>query len=202
MPQMTTPILAMNRTEFTALWVLLTVLIFVGMWWGWRARTRRDSETFRTAPAHPLGGDVIAQFARVGYVSTTLETDPFERLAIPGLRYKGWADVTVHCDGVEIAVVGESPVQIDAARVRGVASASSRVGKGVEPGGLALLRWVPPTAMSTAPERVLESAFRFAERAQQQAFGLAIERISTAEPHTTSAPEAGATTTTTTQEDA
>lgn len=237
MPHPAAVILAMNRTEFTTLWVLLAVLILAGMWWGWRSRSRRDAGILDASPARSLCGEVVAQFPRVGYVSTTPADNPLERVALPGLRYKGWAEVAVYRDGVEITVVGEAPVQLDVAQIRGVGAASGRVGKAVERDGLALLRWLPAPASSARPgerpepsaERLLESAFRFADAEQQSRFGRAVEEITDAAKsaaladgatqtdsaartenatgtdsatQTNSAARSGGRTTTTTQEDA
>jgi hypothetical protein len=110
-------------------------------------------------------------FPRAGYVSTTPVDSPFERLSIPGLRYKGFAALTVLSDGVVISVTGEEPVRIPAAQLRGSGTASGRIGKAVERDGLSLLRWV-------AGERSLESSFRLANPAEQAAFAEAIDKIS------------------------
>ena len=89
----------MSRTGFAILMASIVVLIFGGMWIAWRARSRRDSgvQGFGSAPT----GEVVAVFPRASYVSTTPVGSPFERVAIPGLRYKGFAEVTVRRDIIE-----------------------------------------------------------------------------------------------------
>jgi hypothetical protein len=159
----------MSRPLFTLIWVAFVVLVLAGMWWGWRARSRRDADVLgaATAPA----GTVVAEFPRAYYVSTTPVGEPLSRVAAPGLRYRGYAEVTVREDGVTVEVRGERPVQLAAGQLRGSGSAGRRVGKAVEPGGLALLRW-------SAGERELESSFRFDDRAEQRRFAEAVDRIS------------------------
>lgn len=171
----------MTQPQFIALMAAIAVLAFVGMWFAWRARAKRDATVAAGSVAAPaLAGELIADFPRVTYVSTTPEGAPFERLAIPGLRYKGYAAVAVHRDGVSVAVTGEDPVRISVAEVLGTDSASGRVGKAVERDGLALLKW-----RSTGEERTLESSFRFADPAQQRRFAVAVAEIAPTTTHPT-----------------
>ncbi|WP_025132907.1 hypothetical protein [Leucobacter sp. PH1c] len=166
----------MSRTTFIILMSSIAVLAFVGMWIAWRGRAKRDAAAAGSAPAAPvLAGEALASFARASYVSTTPEGAPLERVAIPGLRYKGYADVTVQRDGVTIAVTGEAPVTIPAAQVRGTDVAGGRIGKAVEPGGLSILRWSLP-APGGEP-RALESSFRLADPAEQGRFAAAIAQL-------------------------
>jgi hypothetical protein len=165
------------RLTFTLIWIAILLLALAAMWWGWRARARRDAGVLGAAVA-PVG-EALARFGGdrssgthggLMYVSTTPVGEPLTRVAAPGLRYRGAAEIVVQQDGVTIEVVGERPVHLDAAQVRGSGSASRRVGKAVEAGGLALLRWQDE-------DRELESSFRFADRAEQQRFAVAIDRI-------------------------
>lgn len=163
----------MNRTTFAILMVSIASIALIAMWLAWRARSGRDAGAAATDAT--LSGEVVAEFSRASYVSTTPAGSPFERVAIPGLRFKGFADVTVRRDGVTVAVTGEEPVRIESARVLGTDAASSRVGKAVEPGGLALLRW--RSSLASDEGRELESAFRFASQAEQELFAEAIAEI-------------------------
>ncbi|RGE19581.1 hypothetical protein [Leucobacter sp. wl10] len=159
----------MSTTTYVALMAVIAAIALIAMGLSWRARARRD--TGIEVPAAALAGERLAHFPRTSYVSTTPEGAPFDRLSVPGLRFKGYAAVTVLSDGVVIAVTGEDPVRITAERLRGSGTASSRVGKAVEPDGLSLLRW-------STGDRVVESSFRFASSAEQVAFAEAIDRIS------------------------
>nr|WP_237464596.1 hypothetical protein [Leucobacter luti] len=155
--------------------VAIAALALGGMWFAWRARARRDAAV--VASAEPLAGALIAEFPRASYVSTTPAGAPLERVAIPGLRYKGYASVAVRRDGVVIAVTGEAPVTIGVAQLTGAGTANGRVGKTVERDGLSLLRW--RTGAPGAPARDVESSFRFADPAEQQRFATAISQVLT-----------------------
>lgn len=163
----------MSQTTYVIVMAAIAALALLGMWFAWRARERRDRGV--EPPAAQLAGEALVSFPRAGYVSTTPVGAPFERLSIPGLRYKGFAELTVLSDGVVIAVTGEEPVRIPAAQLRGSGTAGGRVGKAVERDGLSLLRWAPSGA---AGERTLESGFRLANPAEQAAFAEAVDKIS------------------------
>lgn len=158
----------MNRGTFLIVMIAFAAVILTAMWIAWRGRTRRGA-TVVTAQTE-LSGATIAEFTHAGYVSTTPVGSPLERVAIPGLSFKGWADVTVREDGVTIAVTGEHPVSIPSSRIHGTGLASRRAGKAVERDGLSLLVW-------DAESQQLESSFRFAHPAEQRHFETAVSDI-------------------------
>lgn len=179
----------MNRLTFLLLWIAIAAALFTFMAVAWRARKRRDAGL---APSgDPLTDAPIATFGHVNYVSTTPAGDPLVRVAVPGLSYKGWADVAVHRDGVAIEVTGEPRVEISARRVHGTGTAGGRVGKFVERDGLSLLQW---TTDASAGGTELESSFRFDSPAEQRRFAAVIAEM-LPHPEFPTAP-------TTTQEDA
>jgi hypothetical protein len=155
----------------------VVVVLFSLMGGAWRRRTRRDA---RIAPEYPaFAGEPQARFARVLYVATTPEGAPLERIAAPGLAFRGFCDIDVFASGVEIRLPGEHPVRIPVSTLIGTGSAQTRIDKVVEAGGLALLRW-------RSGERTLETSFRFASPAAQLQFTAAVEALSSANPHTSS----------------
>lgn len=167
----------MTRPVFLIVMIAIAAIALMGMWLAWRARTRRGAGA--TDAGTPLVGEAIAAFPRVSYVSTTPAGSPFERLAIPGLTYKGYAAVTVRSDGVEIAVTGETPVRISRDLLSGTDVARGRIGKVVDRDGLLLLRWRlgPQGARATGASDV-ESSFRFRDPSEQLGFADAIDQIS------------------------
>ena len=177
----------MNRFSFGVLMILIAVTVLIAIWVGWRAVRARGARL--ASPNAQLSGEVIDTFSRVSYVSTTPAGAPFERVAIPGLEYKGYAEVEIFRDGVSIAVTGASPVGLSATQILGAATAQGRIGKVVERDGLSLLRWVATpvagavsAAVSAADKDTsveLESSFRFADPALQHRFAEAIAKIST-----------------------
>lgn len=179
----------MTRPLFAAIVVAIVLIVFLGMWIGWRARARRDA-TIVLSQAAPVGA-VVAEFGKVLYVSTTPAGEPLTRVAVPGLRYRGPAEIAVHEDGVTVQVFGEDEVHFSATRLRGSGSAGRRVGKAVEHDGLALMRWEPlisaasvtPATEATASQsRVLELSFRFESKDEQKRFSEAIDKISVFTP--------------------
>lgn len=172
----------MSRTGFAILMASIVVVVLGGMWIAWRARSRRDSH-LAGALTIPTG-EIIAVFPRASYVSTTPVGSPFERVAIPGLRYKGFAEVTVRRDGVSIAVTGEPAVHLTSTQLHGTSTAGGRIGKVVERDGLSLLQW-QSNSVDDEP-RELESSFRFTNAPEQHSFANAIATIlQTEQPHTT-----------------
>lgn len=161
--------------------VMVAAVIFAAMWIGWRARSRRDRAVTGTAAS--LTGARIDHFSDIMYVSTTPVGEPLSRVAAPGLRYRGPADLEILDDGVRLQVRGEAAVSIPRAQLTGAGRASRRVGKAVEAGGLSLLLW-------DADGRALESSFRLGDASQQRRFAAALERFADPPPTLTSAPAA------------
>lgn len=188
----------MNAYTLALIIGALAIPALGGMWLAWRARAKRDEALLTVSP--PLTGALLSHFPRVSYVSTTPTGRPFERLALPGLRYKGYAELAVHSDGVSIAVTGETPVRIPADQILGTATASGRIGKAVERDGLLLLRWSPESMTATTGEAggteidSFESSFRFADPGDQRRFADAIAGLAgatmTAHPFDTTQEDA------------
>ena len=168
----------MNTYALALVFGALAIPALGGMWFAWRARARRDAALLDEAPVP--AGELIASFSGAGYVSTTLADAPLERVALPGLRYKGDADVEVHRDGVVISVTGERPVGIAAGRIIGSGTTNARIGKAVERDGLSLLRWrTGPVASAGggADARDVESSFRFRDPTEQRRFATAVAAV-------------------------
>lgn len=169
----------MSRPSFALLWIAIVALVFLAMWLGWRARSRRDSSVLTAA--HAPTGAPIAEFDHVLYVSTTPVGEPLSRVAAPGLRYRGQCEIVVRDGGVTVQIRGEDPIYFEAAMLRGSAAAGRRVGKAVEHGGLALMRWVPESDDANTP-RELESSFRFEHKTEQERFAKVLDDISQQAP--------------------
>ena len=118
--------------------VLVAVLLLILV--GWRRRVRRDGDAGAGSPAPAAPGTSLAD-VRALYVATTKGGEPFERLALPGLAFRGNAFVTVSEDGVTIAVRGEHPVFIAAGALTGVGAATVTIDRVVERDGLVRISW-------------------------------------------------------------
>ena len=169
----------MSRPVFALIFAVIVLLAFAGMWWGWRARARRDAGVLGASAAPQ--GELLAEFPLVTYVSTTPVGEPLVRVAAPGLRYRGRARIAVHSDGITIAVTGEDPVHLSLEHLRGSGSAGVRVGKAVERDGLALVQW-------SSDDRELESGFRFDSVEEQRRFTQAIDAVIHGDSHSDTSP--------------
>ncbi|MEY9953406.1 hypothetical protein [Leifsonia sp. EB34] len=107
---------------------------------GWRRRMRRDAPAGGGYPAPETAAAVTAS-SEVLYVATTKAGEALERLALPGLSYRGRGTVEVSADGVLLRVTGEQPVFIPATALTGVGAATVTIDRVVERDGLLRLGW-------------------------------------------------------------
>jgi hypothetical protein len=114
------------------------------MWRSWRRRSRRDAELGSYAVPAELGAPTVDIEAL--YVATTPVGKPLERLALPGLGFRGAAHVELHPEGLLLRIVGEPPTFVPAARLIGAGTATYAIDRGVEPEGLLAITWIPSGA--------------------------------------------------------
>lgn len=125
----------------TTITIAIVLLAFVGMWVGWRRRTRSQDAELAPLPALPSQlGDVVAQ-ARVLYAATTRLTDPLDRITARGLGFRAHGEVFVHPKGVVIERAGAEPLFIVSESLLGAEAADWTIDKGVERGGLIAVHW-------------------------------------------------------------
>ena len=153
----------------------VTALLLFLMYRSWRRRGLRDSALMPSST--PLSGETLASFARVFYVATTPADAQLERIAVPGLAYRGWATLSVKTDGVEITVTGEPTVTIAQSEILGAAQAQLTIDKIVEHDGLSVLEW-------DSERGSLVSSFRFGTTQEQQDFAHSISRMLGHQPDT------------------
>ncbi|MDR6970719.1 hypothetical protein [Leifsonia shinshuensis] len=141
--------------------ILAVLAIVIGLAvLGWRRRVRRDSPA---GGGYSTPGTLSAPVAEVEalYVATTRGGEHLERLALPGLSFRGNATVAVRPEGVSIAVTGEPAVFVPASVLTGVGVASVAIDRAVERDGLVRLGWT--TSGGTAADsyfRVVDPAGR------------------------------------------
>lgn len=135
----------MDRLLLTVALVLVCVLAAAGLWWGWRNRLRRQTETLgvpglAAVPAD-LGVDLAEPLAGL-YVSTTVSGHWQDRLLVNDLGRRARADVFLTERGVLIDRVGEESIFIPAADLVGVGTAPGIAGKVMGmPDGILVLTW-------------------------------------------------------------
>lgn len=133
---------------------------------GWYARRRRQSAiaTPATVPSDP--GTFVGQFAGK-YVATTVSGDPFDRIAVHGLGFRGSVEVTVTVAGLVVRIVGENGIWIPRDALRGIRRASWTIDRAVETDGLHLIEW-------SLGNSAVDSYFRMDE---PTGFGTAVDSI-------------------------
>lgn len=117
----------------------VVVLLFALLAVGWRARRRRQAAL--PAPATPPEGLDARYQEDLLYVASTVANQPYERIAVAGLGFRGRADVTIADGGVVLEIAGESPAFIAKDAIDGVGRATWTIDRVVDADGLLFLRW-------------------------------------------------------------
>ncbi|MEO6827539.1 MAG: hypothetical protein ABI255_00085 [Microbacteriaceae bacterium] len=170
----------MDKFWPTAIVVAIVVVAFIAMWRAWRARLSRGS-AFGSGYRAPDSVVDLATF-EVIYVATTAHLEPLERLAMPGLGYRGVATLALTNLGITISVRGEQSVYLPASAIVQIDTATATVDKVVEPGGLLVLSWLPergdaePSTSTITPEPV-DSYIRVVDPADRVRLIAAIEEL-------------------------
>ncbi|WP_223356765.1 PH-like domain-containing protein [Leifsonia sp. ZF2019] len=149
--------------------VVLVVVLLLALW-GWRRRVRRDASA---GGGHPVPAQLGAPTAAadVLYVATTKAGEQLERLALPGLAYRGKGTLSVSPEGVAIRVAGEQPVFVPASTLTGVGAATFTIDRVVERDGLLRFGWMTSGGIPA------DSYFRVVDPAGRDTVTAAIEDI-------------------------
>ena len=153
----------------------LAILVVGSVVWGmrrsWARRSARDAAIGQHSalPSAPLRWN-----GRVQYVASTRADAPLERLALPGLDFRGFAEVTVSNAGVSIQVDGASPVSIPTSAIDGVERGSWTIDRGVGQDGLVQLRW----RSAGEPATLILSALRLTDGTNHRQLVDALESLS------------------------
>jgi hypothetical protein len=129
--------------------IVVLLLAAAGMYAGWRRRNRRDASAgggYESSASQQTAA-VLAE-AETFYVASTLRGNHLERLALPGLKFRGRARLTVMADGVTIAIHGEHPVFVPTSAVSAIGAATTAIDRAVEKDGLLRLSWTTSGGVS------------------------------------------------------
>lgn len=133
--------------------ILLVLLALLAV--GWRSRQRRQKDV-APLPVPPADlGAALGTFAGK-YVATTAHADPYDRINVHGLGFRGNAHLTVTAAGLLVQRVGESDLWIPAAALRDIRRATWTIDRAVERDGLQLIEWA-------LGDRVLDTYVRMDE---------------------------------------
>lgn len=154
----------------------LVLLIYLGMWRGWRARGRRQADV----PAlHPVqgGADTTLRSADGRYYATTSAGDWMDRVVVHGLGVRSPCTLRLTADGLEVL---REPHSFSVARADLLGARRDRgtAGKVVPPYGVLVLSWRHPgvAAGPDADQHVLDSGFRLQHAEEHDAW---VEAITT-----------------------
>lgn len=130
-----------ERTVPAILTMLLVVVVFGLMWWGWRSKLKRQSDV---APLPEVPDDLGAPTMSISgqYVVTTSAGDWLDRIAVHGLGIRTRATLNVYPGGILIARTGSADIYIAADELREITTQSGMAGKFVEKEGLVVITWV------------------------------------------------------------
>ena len=140
------------------IYVLIGFAVIIGLAvLGWTTRRRRQRNIPAPQPMPADVGEVMAEFEGF-YVSTTLDGQPLNRVAVRGLGFRARATIAVTERGLILALPGNN-VFIPRQDIREVTRSNYTIDRVVEPGGLVLLAW-------TLGETKLDSYLRVEEPGQ------------------------------------
>ena len=130
-----------NATRTTLLnYVLIGFVVIIALAViGWLTRRRRQRAIPSPVQMPVDIGALRGEFEGF-YVSTTLDGQPLNRVAVRGLGFRSRATIAVADEGVVLALPGNN-VFIPRADIREVARSNYTIDRVVEPGGLVLLAW-------------------------------------------------------------
>jgi hypothetical protein len=131
--------------------VILTLLAV-----GWATRRRRQRSIPATAPVPADLGELHGEFEGF-YVSTTLDGQPLNRVAVHGLGFRSRVTVAVTDAGIVLALPANN-VFIPRDTIREVSRSNYTIDRVVEPDGLVLLAWT--LGQGTPTEARLDSYLR------------------------------------------
>lgn len=131
----------MNRLGPAILVAAFVAFIFFVMIRAWRKRVRA-SDAIELNSVIPAGSELVVAIANVFYVATVHSLAPLERVALRGLRFRGWATIHAYNEGVVVRVRGEQAVTLPTAAITGTSPRQVVVDKVVESGGLIGIDWM------------------------------------------------------------
>lgn len=122
---------------------------------GWRNRQKRQKNVAAPVDVPAELGTAIGTFDGK-YVATTAGADPYDRIAVHGLGFRGAASVTVSSGGLLVQRPGEADTWIPVTDLRGIRRATWTIDRVVEQDGLQLIEW-------NLGDRTVDSYFRMNE---------------------------------------
>lgn len=127
----------MDKVIGASIAAALIILAFTFMTLAWRARTRRAHD-YATWPE--LQGELNAT-VEVFYVATTQGANSLERVSLKGFSYRGYANLEVFDDGLQVRLTTKDVLAIPAHSLLSYEFAQVAIDKAVEKEGLIGFTW-------------------------------------------------------------
>ncbi len=142
----------MDKVLVIVVVAVLIGLAITGMILSWRKRVARDARFSVLLPDAKVTvhSEAPREFS-VLYVSTTLATDPLQRIALPGLGFRADAHLLVSADGLTIAPRGEKETFIPADQILQIHRNQVTIDRVVEKDGLTAVSWTAFDSTLGAP---------------------------------------------------
>lgn len=131
----------MDKLVPAFLTLALVALLLGLMWRAWRRRV--DGDGSRPLPPLPESFDAT-QVHRMQYVATTRRDAPLERLALPGLAFRGHGTLALGDEGILLQVRGTDPTFVPRGALSQADTANLAIDRVVEPNGLVRIGWTLP----------------------------------------------------------
>lgn len=159
----------MDRVLLTLAMVAVVLVIFAGLWWGWRNRARRQGDIPALPVVPAVSGALLSPPLAGVYVSTTRAGSWQDRVVVHGLGRRATATLNLAEDGVLIDRVGEDPIFLPMHAITAVDTAPGIAGKVMGmPAGVLVLTW-------RNGEALLDSGFRSDDPDRQDEWLLAAQ---------------------------
>lgn len=131
----------MDRGFLLALVLVLLVVLLALLPLGWYARRRRQKNVDAPVAVPESIGEIVGEFTGK-YVATTASGDPYDRIAVHGLGFRGAVTATVTDAGLLLVRPGEPDTWIPRADLRRLERATWTIDRVVEQDGLHLIEWM------------------------------------------------------------
>ena len=167
----------------------LVLLIYLGMWRGWRARGQRQADVPALHPV-PSGAGTVLRSADGRYYATTTAGNWMDRVVVHDLGVRSPCTLRLTPDGLEVL---REPHSFFVARADLLGARRDRgtAGKVVPPYGVLVLSWRHPgvAAGPDADQHLFDSGFRLQHAEEHDAWVDAITTLTAP----SGAPPAGST---------
>lgn len=138
----------MDKVIGGAIALAIIVIALTAMYFAWRARSARAAKF--VLPAIDAGEPSLV--VDVFYVATTLGDNQLERVALPGLAYRGYGSVAVSELALGLTLKSADRLVIPRRSVTNVGVTTTVIDKVVEKDGIVSIRWNASTITGETTE--------------------------------------------------